>query len=320
VRRLLLSLLLIAGPVAAQTAPVAAQTAPRLSVVISPAELTVGDRVEATLTLHAPAALAGDPRFPAWRETWGETEVIAKGEPEKVSEENGTAVWRQKVTLAAFRPGQVPLPPVAVAVPLRERTVEVSTPPDLALQVRSVLPADEQSPEPKPAAPPQALPIGAPFWWTLATLSAILLALLYLIRRQGRAAAEAARPALPPYEELLAELDLAGREASSVAVHTRISLALRHYLARTLSFPAAESTTSEIHRQLLGRHLAGHLVRRAVELLRACDLVKFARQEAGEERVRERLGTAREIGREIDAHLRPPSEEERPEERLEAAG
>lgn len=308
-RRLVLSLLLLA-------APLAAQTAPRLSVVLSPAELTVGDRIEATLTLHAPAGLTGDPRFPAWRESWGEAEVIAKSEPEKVSEENGTAVWRQKVTLAAFRPGRAPLPPVAIAVPFRERTVEVSTPADLALQVRSVLPADEQNLEPKPSAPPQPLPVGAPFWWTLAALSALLLALLYLIRRQGRAVAEAAKPSLPPYEELLAELDLAGRESSSVAVHTRISLALRHYLGRTLSFPAAESTTSEIHRQLLGRHLTGPLVRRAVELLRACDLVKFARQEAGPERTRERLGVAREIGREIDAHLRPPEAEER----LEAAG
>lgn len=308
-RRIVLSLLLafLAGSLAAQTAP-------RLSVVISPAELTVGDRIEATITLHAPAGLAGDPRFPAWRESWGDAEVIAKSEPEKVSEENGTAVWRQKVTLAAFRPGQVPLPPVAVAIPLRERTVEVSTPADLALQVRSVLPADEQSPEPRPAAPPRQLPIGEPFWWTLAAMSALLLALLYLLRRQGRAAAETAKPIRPPYQELLAELDLAGREPSSVAAHTRISLALRHYLGRTLAFPAAESTTSEIHRQLLGRRLAGPLVRRAVELLRACDLVKFARQEAGEERVRERLGVAREVGREIDAHLRPP------EERLEATG
>ncbi len=306
-RRIYLSLLLLALPLAGQTAP-------RLSVVISPAELTVGDRIEATLTLHAPAGLAGEPRFPVWRESWGEAEVIGKSEPEKISEENGTAVWRQKVTLAAFRPGPVPLPPVTVAVPLRERTVEVSTPADLALQLRSVLPADEQNPEPKPAAPPRRLPVGAPFWWTLAAMSALLLALLYLLRRQGRAAAATVKPVLPPYEELLAELDQAGREPSSVAAHTRISLALRHYLGRTLSFPAAESTTSEIHRQLLGRRLAGPLVRRAVELLRACDLVKFARQEAGEERVRERLGVAREIGREIDAHLRPP------EERLEATG
>jgi len=298
----------------------AAQPAPRLSVVLSPAAPAVGDRVEATLTLHAPAGLAGDPRFPAWRESWGEAEVVAKGEPAKVSEENGTAVWRQTVTLAAFRPGKVPLSPVAIAVPFKERTVQVSTPADLALQVRSVLPPDEKNPQPKPAAPPRPLPIGAPFWWTLAALSAVLLALLYLIRRQGRAVAgEAARPALPPYEELLAELDLAGREASTLAAHTRISLALRHYLGRALSFPAAESTTSEIHRQLLGRHLAGSLVRRAVELLRACDLVKFARQEAGVERVRERLDTARDIGREIDAHLRPIVEEG-PEQRLEAAG
>lgn len=287
--------------------PAFAQTTPQVEVALSPqGELTVGDRVEAVLTLRVdPAALDGDPRFPVWGPGWGNAEVLEKSAPERVE---GGAVWRQRLVLAAFRTGKVELPPVEVAVPLRDRTVQARTPEVLALTVRSVLPAGEEEPAPKPPAPPRQLPIGAAFWWTLG-ISSLLLALLGgLLWRQRRAQAaveEAARPALPPFDELLGELDRMADEPSVVRLHTRLSLALRSYLGRSLDFPAAESTTSEIHRSLLARRMPGTLVRQTVELLRACDLVKFARQEVGEDRARERLAAARQVGREIETWARP---------------
>jgi hypothetical protein len=130
--------------------------------------------------------------------------------------------------------------------------------------------------------------------------------LLWRQQRRARGAeAEATRPPLPPFEELLGELDRLAAEPSAVRLHTRLSLALRSYLGRSLDFPAAESTTSEIHRSLLSRRMPGALVRQTVELLRACDMVKFARQEVGEDRARERLAAARQVGREIETWARP---------------
>jgi hypothetical protein len=280
---------------------------PRVDVTLNPRQVTVGDRIEAVLTLRAdPAGLAGDPRFPVWSRTWGEAEVLEKEEARKAGAENGAKVWRQRVVLAAFRTGRVELPPVSVAVPLRDRTLQVQTPAGLAIQVRSVLPPNEKDPKPKPAAPPRPLPIGNAFWWTLAAASAVALLVLWGAWRQSRrtvAETEADRPALPPFDELLRELDRLGDEPT-VRLHTRLSLALRHYLGRSLGFPAVESTTSEIQRRLSLR-LPGPLVRPAVELLRACDLVKFARQEVGQERTQERIATARRIAREIEQHLQP---------------
>jgi hypothetical protein len=107
-------------------------------------------------------------------------------------------------------------------------------------------------------------------------------------------------------DELLAGLAGLSGESSAVRLHTRLSLALRHYLGRTLRFPAEESTTSEVHRQLVSRHLPAPLVRRTVELLRGCDLVKFARQEVGAERSRERLEAAQAIGGDLETYLAPP--------------
>lgn len=285
--------------------------AQQVQVSLSPNQPTVGDRVEAVIALQVdPAVLAADPRFPVWGRTWGEVDILAASGPRRTVEADGSVVYRQRLTLAAFRSGRVPLPPMAIAVPLRSRTVQVSTPAGLSMDLRSVLPKDAKNLKPlspKPPKPPVRLPVGDTFWWTLAAMLAACLAVGFLILRQRRTAgtAEAPRPDLAPFPELAAALDRLAAEPSAVRLHTGLSLAFRHYLARTLGFGAEEHTTTEIQRHLLAGRLPAPLVRQSVELLRACDLVKFARQEVDPERSRERLDAARRIGMEIDERTRP---------------
>lgn len=249
--------------------------------------------------------------------TWGEAEIVVANDPTKVSEKDGITVYEQRLVLVAFKPGQVPLTPVAIAVPTRAGTNQVKTPAGLTLTVRSVIPQNEKEPQPKPPTEPRPLPYGERFWWTLASLSAACLLAAWLLFRKHRAAAgpAVAAPALAPFEELVAELDRLRSEPAMIALHTGLSLALRRYLGRRLPFPALESTTSEIQRQLLARRMPGPLVRQAVELLRACDLVKFARQEVAGLLARERADETLRIGREFESHLAP-----REPEVLEAAG
>ncbi len=304
------SLLLLAAPALPQASPV--------SVLLAPTGPTVGDHVRATITLRMKAAeLAGEPRFPAWGRAWGEAEIVEKGEPVKVSEQGGLAVYEQRLVLAAFRPGEVPLPPVGIAVAVKAGTVQVQTPTGLALAVRSVIPGGEKNPKPKPATALRPLPLGERFWWTLAILSASCLLAAWLLFRRRRAAASPAVevPSLPPFDELAAELGSLAAEPSVLALHIRLSLALRRYLGRRLPFSAVESTTSEIQRQLLARRMPGPLVRQTVELLRGCDLVKFARQEVNEARARERMEGTLRVAREFESHLAP-----REPEALEATG
>jgi hypothetical protein len=283
-------------------------SAQTVQVTLSRHQPTVGDRIVATITLQVePGSLVAEPRFPTWKATWGEAEVVEQARPEKVSE----TTWRQGLVLAAFRTGQVPLPPVQIAVPLRDRTVQVSTPAGLSLDVRSVLPKGEKKPRPKPERPPVPLPVGEAFWWTLGAMSlaCAVLGLLLLRQRRNREEPEAEQPALAPFEELAVALDRLAGEGSAVRLHTLLSLAFRRYLARTLAFPAEERTTSEIHRLLLSGRLPAPMVRQAVELLRSCDLVKFARLEVDEDLSRQRIDTVRRIAGSI---------EERMEERLRA--
>lgn len=277
-------------------------SAQQVQVSLSPHQPTVGDRVVATITLQVePGSLAADPRFPTWKATWGEAEVVESAPPQKVSD----TTWSQRLVLAAFRTGQVPLTPVQIAVPLRDRTVQVSTPAGLSLDVRSVLPKGEKNPRPKPERPPVPLPIGEAFWWTLGVMSLACLVLGALLLRKRKTGEEPETlPALAPFEELTTILGRLTTEGSAVKLHTALSLAFRRYLARTLDFPAEERTTSEIHRSLLSGRLPAPMVRQAVELLRSCDLVKFARLEVDEELSRQRIETARRIAGEVEERLR----------------
>ncbi|HEX4959197.1 MAG TPA: hypothetical protein VF173_00060 [Thermoanaerobaculia bacterium] len=305
----------------ALTAPALAQPSP-VTVSLAPNGLTVGDAAQAVVSVTARASdLAGQPQFPLWGETWGEAEILQKDAPVKTEERDGLVTYQQTLTLRAFRTGSVPLPPAAVEIPLKQGTVRSQTPAGLALAIRSVIPVEEKNPIPKPPAAMRSLEIGKPFWWTLGILSALALLALWLVRRRPKTAAAgvAAIPVLPPFEELAGELDRLAAEPSMLSLHTRLSLALRRYLGRRLPFPAVESTTAEIQRQLTSRRLPGGVSRQGVELLRACDLVKFARQEVDSGRGRERVDSARRLAGELEAHL-APREPETLAAKLEAAG
>jgi hypothetical protein len=310
-------------PPAARNPPVA--PAISVSVALPASALTVGERAEAVISLRAPAGqLAAEPRFPEWRDAWGDAEVRAHGPVRRFAGVDGTATFSQRLVLAAFRPGRVELPRLPIAVPLLAGTIQAWTPDRLALTVRSVLPADGKDLHPRPPTPLRRLPLGTPFLVSLAALAAAAAAGLWLLwrRRQNRLAqaAPGAAPALPPYAELLKNLDRLEAEPSWLAMHTGLSQAFRRYLGRTFGFPAPESTTSEIQRRLVARGWPSPQVRTAVELLRACDLVKFARAESpaatAGDRGRDRLATARRLAEECEARAAA----ERAPERIEAVG
>ncbi len=282
-----------------------------LSVSIQPDQLTVGDRTEVTLSLTVAAdQLAGPPRFPVWKDSWGNARVLKAGPVRKVSKKNGEQVFEQSVTLVPFSTGKIPLPPRQIAVPFHSSTAEVATPDELALHVRSVLPSAEEKGTklvPKPPAPPRPLGLGAAFWWTGAAGSLMVLAALALLyRRRRRAGAEGlTRPLKPPLEELEARLNEARRETDLDRLHTAVSLALRGYLGRVLSFSACDRTTREIRDELRNRRQPEVWSRSCVQLLLDCDQVKFARHRAERSVAEDRIARALEVGRALETRLRP---------------
>ena len=110
-------------------------------------------------------------------------------------------------------------------MPRKTGTVQAPTPAGLALAVRSVIPPSEKDPTPKPAAAPRPAPPRVRVsGGRLAALAAACLAGRGCSGAgAGRAAAAAGRvPALPPFDELAAELDrLRGRAVDARAAHAR---------------------------------------------------------------------------------------------------
>jgi len=324
--------ILLAAVLALAAAPLAAAAeaaaAPSVEVLLPPGSHTVGDRVAVELRVLVPGGGSGSesaPRFPVWKGTWGEAEIVEAGEPAAVAPPPtapaGTVAWSQRLVLAGFRPGRLALPPREIVVPAAGgRSRRLTTPDALALTIDSVLPAagsegadagDDSGdaaaiPPPKPEKSLVPLPVGARFWWTAAILGLALAAVLAVLwRRRRQAGAEAQRPLLPPADELRGALAAARAAGDPAAGLVRVSLALRRYLGRRLGFPAAESTTTEVRRQLAGRHLPGGVAARCAELLAACDLVKFARRPAAGSDVERWCTVAGEVAERVEEHLRP---------------
>jgi len=309
-----------------------AQAEPVLTVALKPLEITVGGRAVATLTLVWTGGEApGEPRFPAWQESWGRAEVLTIGEVSSSTDSSGRLIYSQQVVLTAFSVGQVRLPSLAIAVPVDGQTLNIETPSDLAFTVASVLPpvaaegdpADADDPqatedaaaeavELRPAVPPLSLSDNLTFALTSAALALMLgLAAWWMFRRlqsAGQLAGGSHKILLAPLEELLERLRQVDPAAGSEPAHTGLSLALRGFLGRSFGFHGLESTTTEIRRLLRDQPLAPAINQRLLRLLDDCDEVKFARHQVADRTTDERLERAEQLGHEIDRALRPVEE------------
>lgn len=278
----------------------AASAAPEpLTVEIDPPHLLVGDRV--TAVLHLPLDGRVEPvTFPDWSRGWGAAEVIEAG-PVTISGEGTERVAVQRLTLTAFETGRVELP--VVTVRLGDGT-SVSSPADLALEVRSVLAPDDVEKKPAPPAPPRPQPVARAAWIALASAVALTaLAGVFAYRRRGGTDPLAA-PALAPLAELERALGLLA-ERSPEEAFRGLSLAFRRYLGRAFGFRALESSTSEIQRRLGARGVERGLVQRSVATLRLADQVKFARRPARLEEAAQRIVETRALADEIEILLAP---------------
>ena len=285
----------------ANTAPAWSES--RVEVAIEPPTITVGDPTTAAISLTLDGGATAEPRFPDWSRGWGDAQVLGSGPIEKLAG-GGATRYVQRLQLTAFRTGRIDLPPVAIRLGPGPDGV-VTTPAELALEVRSVLPGEAAQATPMPPEPPRPLPRPAAALWTIGALALAIAAAAWFARRAGAGVeASASTPALAPFPELEAALSALAGEAPAPG-HARLSAALRRYLGRALGFPAVESTTREIERQLAARRLDPALVARSARLLREVDQVKFARRASNAEELERRRGEALAAATSVEAHLRP---------------
>ncbi|MEO8197930.1 MAG: hypothetical protein ABI689_14535 [Thermoanaerobaculia bacterium] len=299
-----------ADPASVASAPAAAPatlaTSLRVAVELEPATLAVGDPVTATLSLTLTAAEAQrEATFPDWSKGWGEAEVLQAGPVERTTATDGTHLV-QRLRLTAWKSGKTALPPVEVQLS-GEPALHASTPPDLALEVRSVIASDDKELKPAPPSPPRSLAVARSFWWALAIGGALAAGAAVLAWKRRREVDPLAAPELAPLAELERALGLLAAEPPAGAF-AHLSQALRRYFGRRLGFRALESTTTEVQRRLAALRLDPALVQRSVRVLRLSDQIKFARRPAESSEAAARITETREIAAAIESHLAPLEE------------
>jgi hypothetical protein len=294
------------GGVLASDAVSAAAPELRIEVALDPATLAVGDPVTATLSLLLPTADADrEATYPDWSKGWGEAEVLQAGPIERTPSADGTHLV-QRLRITAWKPGRIALPPAAVSL-AGEPALRAATPPDLALDVRSVIAPDDQELTPAPPAAPRSLAVAPSFWWALAIGTAFAAGAAVLAWKRRPGVDPLAAPELSPLAELERALGLlAGDSPAGAFAH--LSQALRRYLGRRLNFRALESTTTELQRRLAALRLDPAFVQRAVRLLRLSDQIKFARRPAESSEAAARIAEVREIAAALEGHLAPREE------------
>jgi hypothetical protein len=272
----------------------------------APTAWTVGDRIPVTIILTVPRTGPTPPEAAAiewpWAPgaTWGEAEVMtvfpAVG-PLPMEGDPATVRYHQRLELAGFRPGEIPLPPVAIPL-LPDGMVE--TPTEASLTVQATLEPPAEDPQPSGSRPLLALEWGAPFWWVNGALALLCLGLaLGLLLRRQRAAVGGGIFGTDPLAVLEKILESLRTEPAAEPFHTRLSLALRGYLAARLTIPARESTTREITAETR-RRLPPPVNARLSALLEECDGVKFSRRGADERGMAVRRQTAVETAKNVE--------------------
>lgn len=282
--------------------------------VISAGPFHVGDPI--SIRMSAPVGDGGMDAFPASGDTWGDAEILDVGPLETTASESGKAHAERTVTITFFESGDftLPAPSVGPESAAAENSSEAPEPGGLSIRVESVLPASEELPPAKPSAPPRELGWGTAFTWTVVALALAGLAALFVLLRQRAAVAGAdGRHPTDPLADLVLEIRALFGEDDPDRLFTSLSLSVRHFLGRLLSFPAPESTTSEIRRRLATANLSPSTTVRTERLLRRCDGVKFARETVSPAAGREALEEAEVIAHEVAQALAPAADDEQEE-------
>lgn len=270
----------------------------------------VGDPIPVQLSFPVPAGQR--PTLPVWSETWGEAEIREVGPLETGRASGAPSVATQQIVITFFRSGtfELPLPSVPGAEQAGESTASEAAP--ITITVDSLLPAGDEMPQARPPAAPAPLPWGGAFFAVTATFALLALAAIVALAIRVRAAAGGLSVARDdPLTTLTRALGSLRSDADLDEIFTAVSLHLRQFFGRALSFPAAESTTSEIRRYLRRQQLPAEIASRTEQLLLRCDSVKFARSGASTSDVPASIEEAGAIGAQTTAFLaRQAAEEE----------
>ncbi len=236
--------------------------------------------------------------------------LALQGQPTKQLVDDGRrARWEQIFLATPLKPGSFPLKlpalqftekngkeqsvswePLPLRITTRVTKVEVG-------EARDRIAIEELPPLP-PVSPPPRWP------WLLAVLP--LAGVVFFVARRWR---RRSLPSPPPSEVALKELDELSHLTAATAeeakgLYTRLSDVLRRYLELRLGLPATQRTTAEFFASLTKASPFGQQARQMLsDVLRRCDLAKFAGIVPAGEETRQAVEAARDFVKQTEADL-----------------
>lgn len=281
------------------------------SATADKAEIQVGEDLSVQITVHHPPG--AEFLIPSGAEL-EPFELI-----ERVDETPASPVEsRITLTMAAYRlPGEIAVP--AIQVEYRDESGEmtsIETAPIPIRLVTSLTPDVTDINDIK--GPVEDLPVpgrwGNLWWLLLALLAAIIAYLVYRKLRKDRTAPMTAVPAAPPLapeieaEKALRKLADARliEQGRALEFYTALAEILKRYSGRRFSVPYLERTTTEVLTDLKQTRLKYDSMEILRGILRAADLVKFARVAQADEESQRMIPEAFRFVKETKPQPAPP--------------
>jgi len=256
---------------------VSAQSNVAVTLSVGGDVITVGDVIPLTLRVTHPAGWRVI--VPTLEKQWGEFEVRSQSTPVITANGDGTETTSQKIEVARMRPGEVQTPAFTLSIADNQGSLQNVDVAPAAVTVQSVLAAgDTQLRDLKPQAD---LITSQTMVWPLlvAALFGAIGLIGYVINRwRNRPVVDKRTPrerALATLKTLEAQNPQTAEDIKAACVD--IAVCLRDYIASTTTISARDLTTSELARQLKLHDIPAEWNIQAIEVLRVCDSVKFAR-------------------------------------------
>lgn len=262
----------------------AGPTRPIVTAELSTRRAFIGDAVAVKVRLfHAQGWTFQRSEMPA---TIGKAHLLATNWLAPVLDaETGLMVEELNLQVAWYELGEMKLPAMEFLFLSDQREELPLATPELNLELVSLREeGDEQS---APLKDQLDARMGLPLAWYFAAalVVALLIFLLFRLRRRKPVATNILEPRLPPYEEAcqaLRSLISGGllKEGKTKQFYVEINEIVRRLYARALDIPAEEMTTFELEEFFTTHHPAWAATAHSFQ--QRCDMVKFARYRPSE--------------------------------------
>ena len=255
---------------------------PDISVSVDRHDITVGDPIDYTLTIHYDSTL----RIiaPAIGNAVGPFTVLKDSVVNEGTIVDGHKAYVRSLRLTAFETGTLWTPSLAGELIDSSGNSTPWSTDSLKIDVKSVLAGvNPDSTDIRPLKSQYEIPVSYWIWWIIGGIVVLIAALIFwLLRRRRKPAEKKAAPAIPPWDVALESLRAMRDEIDPASDggrlwYFRLSEILRRYFDQRYGWSSIDETTTQVLRRLPGAPFDGPHRDRVQEFFLEADRVRYAK-------------------------------------------